>query len=64
MWELRLYLDRWFTPVVLAFEGTEDEFKEFVRKEIKTRKMEKTKYYSITRYPLVPELDIIEENDE
>lgn len=57
VWELRIYLDRWFTPTVLAYEGTEDEFKEFVRKEFKTRKMQKTKYYSITRYPIVPELN-------
>lgn len=56
-WNLYLYLDRWFTPTVLAYEGTEEEFKEFIRKEFKTRKMQKTKYYSITRYPIVPELN-------
>ena len=57
IWNLYIYFDRWFTPTVLAFEGTEEEFKEFIRKEFKTRKMQKTKYYSITRYPLVPELN-------
>ena len=57
IWNLYIYFDRWFTPTVLAFDGTEDDFKEFIRKEFKTRKMEKTKYYSITRYPIVPELN-------
>lgn len=57
-WELRLYLDRWFTPVILSFEGTEEEFKEFIKQEIKTRKMHKTKFYSINRYPIVPESNL------
>ncbi len=59
IWELRIYLDRWYTPTVLACEGTEDDFKKFIRKEFKTRKIEKTKYYSISRYPIiVPEQNI------
>lgn len=59
IWELRIYLDRWFTPTVLAYEGTESEFKKFIEKEFRTRKMQKTKYYSITRYPIiVPEQNI------
>ena len=57
-WELRIYLDRWFTPIVLAFEGTEEEFKDFVKQEIKTRKLHKTKFYSINRYPIVPESNL------
>lgn len=62
IWELRIYLDRWFTPTVMACEGTYDEFKKFIQKEFKTRKMQKVQYYSITKYPLVPEQNI--EHDE
>ena len=62
IWELRIYLDRWFTPTVMACEGAYDEFKKFIQKEFKTRKMQKVQYYSITKYPLVPEQNI--EHDE
>lgn len=55
IYELRLYLDRWFTPIVLSYEGTEDEFKQFVRDEIRKNKYEKIHFYSITREPIVPE---------
>lgn len=58
VYQLYLYFDRWYTPTILGYEGTEDEFKKFVKKEFKTRKMEKTKYYSITREPIVLDLNI------
>ena len=32
IYELHLYLDRWYSPLVLAYEGTEDEFKKFIKK--------------------------------
>ena len=59
IYALYLYLDRWRTPIVLSYEGTEDEFKQFVRDEIKKNKYEKIHFYKITREPLVLE----EEND-
>ena len=46
----------------MACEGTYDEFKKFIQKAFKTRKMQKVQYYSITKYPLVPEQNI--EHDE
>ena len=39
LWMLLLYLDRELTPMILAYEGTEEQFKEYIRKEIKTRKL-------------------------
>ena len=31
MWQLLLYFDREYTPTVFAMEGTETEFKKFLR---------------------------------
>lgn len=53
VYELRLYLDRWYTPLVFSYEGTEDEFKEFIRKEFKKNRYELVRYYKITREPIV-----------
>ena len=61
LYELYLYFDRYYTPTILAYEGTEEEFKEFVRNEIKKNKYEKVHFYKITREPLV--LDNEEEID-
>lgn len=59
IYELYLYLDRFYTPIILSYEGTEEEFKDFIRKEIKKNKYEKVHFYKITREPL-----ILEEDDE
>ncbi len=53
IYELYLYFDRYYTPTILSYEGTEEEFKEFVRNEIKKNKYEKVHFYKITREPLV-----------
>lgn len=64
IYSLYLYLDRWYTPIVLSYEGTEDEFKEFIRKEFKKNKYEKVHFYKITREPLVLDDKEIEWDDE
>ena len=46
-YQLFLYFDRELTPTVLGYEGSEEEFKNFIRDEFKTRKMEKTHYMNI-----------------
>ena len=63
IYELYLYLDRWRTPIVLSYEGTEDEFKKFIREEFKKNKYEKIHFYKITREPIVIEEEI-ERDDE
>lgn len=63
IYELYLYLDRWRTPIVLSYEGTEDEFKKFIRQEFKKNKYEKIHFYKITREPIVVEGEI-ERDDE
>lgn len=64
IYELYLYLDRWNTPIVLSYEGTEDEFKKFIRNEFKKNKYEKVHFYKITREPLVLNNEEIERDDE
>lgn len=63
IYELYLYLDRWRTPIVLSYEGTEEEFKQFVRNEFKKNRYEKIHFYKITREPIVIEEEI-ERDDE
>lgn len=64
LYELYLYFDRWYTPTILAYEGKEWEFKEFIRNEIKKNKYEKVHFYKITREPLVLDDEEIERDDE
>lgn len=63
IYELYLYLDRFYTPIVLSHEGTEEEFKDFIREEFKKNKYEKVHFHSITREPIVIEEEI-ERDDE
>ena len=64
IYELRLYLDREFTPIVLSYEGTEDEFKEFIREEIRKRKLENTRFFKINLECLVPDDEELTEWDD
>lgn len=63
-YELRLYLDRWFTPIVLSYEGTEDEFKEFIREEIRKRKIENTRFFKVNLETLIPDDEELTEWDD
>lgn len=45
IWTLYLYLDQEFSPIQIGYSGSLEEFKDYVRKEIKTRKMEKVSYW-------------------
>lgn len=52
LWMLLLYLDLELTPMVLAHEGTLEEFKEFVAKEMKERKLQTVKFWrAVQEYP-------------
>lgn len=46
IYELLLYLNQEMAPLVLAMQGTESEFKEFIRKEMKTRQLERVNYWT------------------
>lgn len=43
-WTLMLYLDTEMTPLILAYEGTLDEFKTFIAEELKMRKLHNIKF--------------------
>lgn len=45
LWMLLLYLDMEMTPMILAYEGTEDQFKDFIREEMKTRKLQAVHFW-------------------
>jgi len=63
VYQLKLYLDREFTPIVLSYEGDEDGFKKFVQEEIKNRKIEKTRFFKINREPIVLDLEELTDLD-
>ena len=46
IYELLLYLNQEMAPLVLSIQGTESEFKEFIRKEIKTRELDRVNYWT------------------
>ena len=45
LWALFLYLDMEMSPLIMAYQGSEDKFKEFIRKEIKSRKLEMVSFW-------------------
>ena len=45
LWALFLYLDMEMSPNIMAYQGSEDEFKEFIQKEIKSRKLEMVSFW-------------------
>lgn len=45
-WTLMLYLDTEMTPLILAYEGTEEEFKNFIAEELKERKLQNVKFWT------------------
>lgn len=59
LWSLLLYLDTEMTPMILAYEGTEDEFKDFIRSEMKSRKLH-TIQFSRMHEELVEEEDMLD----
>lgn len=58
LWMLLLYLNMELSPMILAYEGTEEQFKSFVRNEIKTRKLHDVRFWTaIQEFPLDDEMD-------
>ena len=64
LYNLGLYLNREMTPTVLSFQGTEEEFKEFVREEMKSRKLQKVFRYEVIRDILLPGMEEYEDDEE
>ena len=52
LWMLLLYLNMELSPMILAYEGTEEQFKLFIRNEIKTRKLHGVHFWTaIQEFP-------------
>ena len=64
LYNLGLYLNREMTPTVLSFQGAEEEFKEFVREEMKSRKPQKVFRYEVIRDILLPGMEEYEDDEE
>ena len=62
LWMLLLYLDLELSPMILAYEGTEERFKNFIRNEIKTRKLHNIHFWKAIQE--LPSGDEIDDNDE
>lgn len=56
-WTLCLYLDTEESPLILGYEGTKEQFKKFVKKEIKARKLEFISYWTAVQTSLDEEDD-------
>ena len=54
---LNLFMNMHNAPLVMAYQGTEEEFKNYVREEIKRRRLEKVMRYEVRR-----ELPALENN--
>jgi len=46
---LNLFMNMHNSPLVLAYQGTEEEFKNYIREEIKRRRLEKVFRYEVRR---------------
>lgn len=57
LWGLFLYLNVESSPIILAYQGSLEEFKDFIRREIKARKLEFVSYYKL-------EMDNGDDNDD
>ena len=64
IYQLKLYLDREFIPMIFTYEGNEEDFKDFLRCEFKRRKIEKTKFFKVVREPIVLDEELTERDDE
>lgn len=49
IWGLFLFLDLEFTPIELAYQGTKEAFFDFIKKEMKSRKMQKIKFWKAVK---------------
>ena len=54
---LNLFMNMHNAPLVMAYQGTEEGFKNYIREEIKKRKLEKVMRYEVRR-----ELPALERN--
>lgn len=49
LWSLMLFLETSSSPIVFSYEGTEKQFIEFIKKELKARKLEEVDFWTARR---------------
>lgn len=57
LWMLLLYLDMEQAPIVMAYQGTEKQFKDFIKREIKLRKLHAVHFWTAIQ-------ELPEQNDD
>lgn len=61
---LKLYLNMHLSPMVFAFQGTEEQFKNYIKEEMKARKLEKIFRYQVLREILLPFEEECDEDED
>ena len=64
LYTLGLYLNLEMSPMILSYQGTEKEFKDFIREEMKSRKLQRVFRYEVLRDILLPGMDEYEDDEE
>jgi len=61
---LGLYLNLEMSPMIFYYEGDEKGFKNYIREEMKNRKLQKIFRYEVIRDILLPGMEECEEDEE
>ena len=61
---LRLFLNLEMVPMIISYQGTEQEFKDFIYEEMKNRKLQKVFRYEVLRDILLPGMEEYEDDEE
>lgn len=51
VWTMFMYLNLEYSPLIMSYQGTKEQFKDFIKKEIKSRKLERVSYWKTTKEP-------------
>ena len=61
---LKLYLNLEMVPMIFSYQGTEQEFKDFIYEEMKNRKLQKVFRYEVLRDIILPGMEEYEDEEE
>ena len=61
---LGLYLNLEMSPMIFSYQGNEQEFKDFIREEMKSKKSQNIFRYEVIRDILLPGMEEYEDDEE
>ena len=61
---LGLYLNLEMSPMIFSYQGNEQEFKDFIREEMKSKKLQNIFRYEVIRDILLPGMEEYEDDEE